>query len=89
MREKGESKPLIEISGVPIIERVIANARKGGIDEFYVVTGYRGTKVRTFLDELAERENISITHIVNEQWQRPNGLSVPVSYTHLTLPTKA
>lgn len=76
MREKGESKPLIELNGVPIIERVILNARAGGIDEFYIVTGYRGTKVRSFLDELAEREKLSITHIVNDEWQRPNGLSV-------------
>jgi 1L-myo-inositol 1-phosphate cytidylyltransferase len=76
LREKGESKPLIELSGVPIIERVIKNALKGGIDDFYIVTGFRGTKVRAFLDELAERENLSITHIINEEWQRPNGLSV-------------
>ncbi|MDG1021767.1 MAG: NTP transferase domain-containing protein [Emcibacteraceae bacterium] len=76
LREKGESKPLIELGGVPIIERVILNARAGGLDDFYVVTGYRGTKVRAFLDELSERENISITHIINEEWQRPNGLSV-------------
>ncbi len=76
MREHGESKPLIEIGGVPIIERVITNARKGGIDDIYVVTGYRGTKVRSFLDELAERENILISHIINDEWQRPNGLSV-------------
>ncbi|MDG1438612.1 MAG: NTP transferase domain-containing protein [Emcibacteraceae bacterium] len=76
LREKGESKPLIELSGVPIIERVILNARAGGIDDFYVVTGFRGTKVRAFLDELSERENIKITHIINEEWQRPNGLSV-------------
>ncbi|MDA0708067.1 MAG: NTP transferase domain-containing protein [Proteobacteria bacterium] len=76
MREKGESKPLIELNGVPIIERVILNARAGGLDDFYVVTGYRGTKVRSFLDELAEREKLSITHIVNDEWQRPNGLSV-------------
>lgn len=76
MREKGESKPLIELSGVPILERVILNARAGGLDDFYVVTGFRGTKVRSFLDELAEREKISITHILNDEWQRPNGLSV-------------
>ncbi len=76
MHEKGEIKPLIELNGVPIIERVIKNLRAGGIDEFYVVTGYRGTKVRAFLDTLAERENIAITHIVNEDWERPNGISV-------------
>jgi 1L-myo-inositol 1-phosphate cytidylyltransferase len=66
LREKGESKPLIELGGVPIIERVILNARAGGLDDFYIVTGYRGTIVRAFLDELSERENISITHIINE-----------------------
>lgn len=76
LREKGESKPLIELGGVPIIERVILNARAGGLDDFYIVTGYRGTKVRAFLDELSERENISITHIINDEWQRPNGISV-------------
>ena len=76
LREKGESKPLSELGGVPIIERVILNARAGGLDDFYIVTGYRGTIVRAFLDELSERENISITHIINEEWQRPNGISV-------------
>lgn len=76
LREKGEVKPLMEVDGVPIIERVIMNLRKAGIDEFYVITGYRGTKVRAFLDMLAERENISITHIENDEWQRLNGLSV-------------
>ncbi|WP_417624139.1 NTP transferase domain-containing protein [Paremcibacter congregatus] len=76
MREKGEIKPLIELDGVPIIERVIKNLRAGGVDDFYVTSGYRGTKVRGFLDMLAERENIKITHIINEDWERPNGISV-------------
>tara|TARA_B100001939_G_scaffold312615_1_gene295900 strand:- start:2697 stop:3413 length:717 start_codon:yes stop_codon:yes gene_type:complete len=76
LREKGESKPLIELLGTPLIERVITNAVKGGVDDIYVVTGYRGTKVRAFLDRLAERDNLKITHIINEEWQRPNGLSV-------------
>jgi len=76
MREKGEIKPLIELNGVPIIERVIKNLRAGGVDSFFVTSGYRGTKVRDFLDILAERENISITHIINENWERPNGVSV-------------
>lgn len=76
IREKGDSKPLLEINGVPIIERVIKSLQAGGGDDFYVITGYRGTKVRTFLDVLAERENISITHVINEDWERSNGISV-------------
>lgn len=76
MRDKGDIKPLIDLVGMPLIERVIRNARTGGIDEFYVVSGFRGTRVRSFLDELADRENISITHIINEDWQKANGISV-------------
>lgn len=76
MRDKGDIKPLIDLVGMPLIERVIRNARSGGIDEFYVVSGFRGTRVRAFLDELADRENISITHIINEDWQKANGISV-------------
>ena len=86
MRDKGDSKPLIEIDGVPILERVILNSRAGGLDDFYIVTGYRGTKVRAFLDELAERENIKITHIVNDDWLRPNGLSVYVAKDYIDGP---
>ena len=76
MREKGEVKPLIELNGVPIIERVILNLRAGGVDDFYVTTGFRGSKVRAFLNGLAEREGLSITHVINEDWERPNGVSV-------------
>lgn len=76
MREKGDIKPLLELNGVPIIERVINTLRAGGVDEFFVITGYRGTKVRTFLDVLAERENISITHVINDDWELSNGISV-------------
>ncbi len=65
---------------------MILNARAGGLDEFYVVTGYRGTKVRAFLDELAERENITIHHIANDQWQRPNGISVHAAKGHIDGP---
>ena len=86
MRDQGDSKPLIEIDGVPILERVILNARAGGLDDFYIVTGYHGTRVRSFLDELSERENIKINHVINEEWQRPNGLSVYAAKDHIDGP---
>ncbi|MBT5384358.1 MAG: NTP transferase domain-containing protein [Kordiimonadaceae bacterium] len=86
MRDQGDSKPLIEIDGIPILERVILNLRDGGIDDFYIVTGYRGTKVRAFLDELSDRESIKINHVVNEEWQRPNGLSVYAARDHIDGP---
>lgn len=76
LREKGESKPLIRVKGVPLIERVINHARSGGVDHFHVVSGYRGEKLRTELDKFSARERIPLTHIINEQWEQPNGVSV-------------
>ncbi len=76
LEERGDSKPLIPILGIPLIERVIRIALEGGADEFYVVTGYKGGQVRDFLVELAERLAIRITPLVNDDWDEENGLSV-------------
>ena len=76
LRHMGDSKPLIPILGVPLIERVIRTALKAGADDFYVTIGYQGDKVRVFLDHLAHRLNIQITPILNEDWEKENGLSV-------------
>ena len=62
--------------GIPLIERVIRTALETGVEEFYVVTGYRGDRVGDFLNELAERLEIPITSLVNDDWEKGNGLSV-------------
>ncbi len=76
LRQRGDSKPLIPLLGVPLIERVIRSAIEAGIDDFHVVTGYHGERVRDFLDCLSSNLKISITHIINEDWEKENGLSV-------------
>lgn len=76
LRPRGDSKPLIPVLGVPMIERVIRSALEAGTDDFYVVTGYQGERVRTFLDRLSDRLRVAITTIVNEAWEKENGLSV-------------
>ena len=73
---KGKSKPLISILGVPLIERVIRSAMQAEIDDFYVVGGYQGERLRHFLDGLARRCGVKITHIINDAWEQGNGLSV-------------
>ncbi len=72
----GDCKPLIPVLGIPMIERIIRTALEVGVDEFYVVVGYRGDRVRDFLERLAERLAIRITPLVNEDWEKENGLSV-------------
>lgn len=62
LSKRGESKPLLPLLVPSVIERVILIAKRSGIEDFYVVTGYNGEKVRLFLDELGQRRNIKITH---------------------------
>ncbi|MCH8140417.1 MAG: NTP transferase domain-containing protein [Proteobacteria bacterium] len=76
LQHRGDSKPLIPILGIPLIERVIRTAVEAGADEFYVVIGYQGERVRLFLEGLAERLAIGITPLVNGDWEKENGLSV-------------
>jgi 1L-myo-inositol 1-phosphate cytidylyltransferase len=76
LREKGPSKPLIPVNGVRLLERVITRARSAGVERFFVVSGYRGDDVRAALDEFSAREGVPVVHIVNEEWQRANGVSV-------------
>lgn len=76
LQQRGVSKPLIPILGIPLIERVIRAALETGADEFYVVTGYQSDQVCDFLERLGERLAIRITLLVNDDWEKENGLSI-------------
>jgi choline kinase len=76
LRSLAISKPLAEINGVALIERVIGAADAGGIGEFVVVTGYEADRVEAFLADLAQRLSLSIDTVRNPLWERANGLSV-------------
>ena len=76
MQPRGDSKPLIPILGVPLIERVIRAAMEAGTEEFFVVIGHQGKRVRDFLERLADRLAVRITPLVNDEWDKENGLSV-------------
>ncbi len=73
---KSDSKPIISLLGLSLIERVILTAKKGGLTDFYVVTGYNGEKVRQHLDRLSQNRGIKINHIINDDWEKENGISV-------------
>jgi 1L-myo-inositol 1-phosphate cytidylyltransferase len=86
LREKGELKPLIRLKGIPLIEHVIERARNAGIDEFLVVSGYRGEELRSELDDFSARSDIRITHVINDDWKRANGVSLLSAKPHLQEP---
>ncbi len=72
----GPPKPLFRLLGLPLIERAIVTAKRSGLENFIVVTGYDGVRIRKFLDRLAIRREITLTHVVNEDWNAGNGISV-------------
>jgi CDP-L-myo-inositol myo-inositolphosphotransferase len=86
LRQRSHSKPLVPILGVPLIERVIRAAMQGGVEDFLVVSGYNGPPVRRLLDDLSQRCAVDIAHIVNDDWQAANGLSVLKAKDHCREP---
>lgn len=76
LRSIAESKPLVPILGVPLIERVIGSAALAGANDFYVVVGYEGDRVRSALETIRKKSGVSITPVQNDDWRRSNGISV-------------
>ena len=77
LQDSAESKPLMPVLGVPLIERVIMEAAQAGINEFCVVTGYQEQAVKDFLIKLSDKTGLSITSVSNSEWGKTqNGISV-------------
>ena len=52
---KDRPKPLLEINGMTLLERMIKNLMNEGISEFIVLAGYKKEKVVEFAPELEEK----------------------------------
>ena len=76
LSQRGDSKPLVPLLELPLIERVILNANRAGISDFYIVTGYNGEKLRKHLNQFSQNKNLKISYFQNNQWEKENGLSV-------------
>ncbi len=76
LADQGDSKPLVQLDGIPLIEHVILTAMEAGITEFLIVTGYNGDKIENHLKIFNLKHSINIEFIYNEQWKEPNGVSV-------------
>lgn len=73
---RGNLKPLILLGEMSILERIFLSANKAGVNEFFVVTGYRAEEMEQFLDELSEKRSFKIKAIYNNEWEKENGISV-------------
>jgi len=72
---KDEPKPLINLLGLSLIERVILTTKQAGVDEFIIVIGYRGDKIKSKIGT-GEKYNVKIDYVQNNEWQKGNGISV-------------
>lgn len=76
LSHKGDCKPLIEVGGTALINRVISTANRVGIINFLVVTGYNTEKIRSYLEGISLGKKIEIHFVHNNEWKKENGLSV-------------
>ena len=74
-KENGEPKPLVSLLGLKFIERVILTAKKSGIEEFQIVIGYKGKKIREYLGD-GYKYGVKLNYLFNDEWKRGNGISV-------------
>lgn len=72
---RGRHKSLMSLLGLRILERVILASKEAGINEFVIVTGYRGEDLKLTIGS-GEKYGVSIKYVENKKWERANGLSV-------------
>ena len=75
-RRMGETKPLVKLLGLTLLERTILAFKEAGIDKFYVVVGYKKDVVSKHVEELKKNYGIDIDVIENDEWEKGNGTSV-------------
>jgi hypothetical protein len=65
-------KPLLEINGVTLLERMIKNCINAGITDFILIVGYNKEKVYDIAPKLEEKFDISIKIIENSEYDVTN-----------------
>lgn len=78
-------KPLKQVLGVPLIERVMRNLRDSGVDEVAIVVGYLGDVLRAAVSKMDL--GLDIQFIENDEYDKPNGTSLLKAASFVTGPT--
>ena len=63
-------KPLLEVGGVSILERMLTNIRLCGIEEIIIVLGYRPDQIESFVRDTFP--DLPVTFIVNTRYGETN-----------------
>ena len=68
-------KPLTNMLGLTLAERVVCTLLDVGVRRFLVTLGHEATRVRAHFSEIARRRGVTIDFIEVEGWERGNGAS--------------
>ena len=68
------NKTLLTIHGKRLIDILLNNAVKCGLQDVVIITGYQNQVLMQALDN--HTHNLKLTFIYNPDWQKPNGISV-------------
>jgi len=74
-RYKNVPKPLVPVAGVGLLKRTILTAKRAGITEFVIVTGYRADEIQAAIEQDSQID-VRIDWIRNDAWEEGNGKSV-------------
>ncbi len=67
-------KPLVKFRGKPLLEHIIMNARRAGIERFTVVVGYRSDLIRAWFAQ-NWIDGIPVHFVENPDYHKQNGVS--------------
>ncbi len=67
-------KPLIPVGSEPLIDHILGHLEKAGVQQVFVVVGYRANEIQSHLEE---GRFAGLVHtIYNPDYERPNGVSL-------------
>jgi glucose-1-phosphate thymidylyltransferase len=61
-----QPKSLVPIAGKPIIVHIVDFLLQGGIRDFVFVIGYLGSKIKTYIREAYENQDLNISFVIQE-----------------------
>jgi 1L-myo-inositol 1-phosphate cytidylyltransferase len=70
----GVPKPLVPLSGAPLLAHIMMSCRVAGVERFTIVAGYRADLIRRWLSEQSMYGG-SVTLIENREYHKANGIS--------------
>ena len=68
-------KPLVCLSGAPLLEHILLSSQAAGIEKFVIVVGYRADAIRRWVVGW-RHQGITVTLVENPDYHKANGISV-------------